>query len=74
MIRTVSIHDTVAMNKLQERRDYSEHPDYWDDPEPDPLDEQAFLDSLQGLTTDEIRKANRRRNAAIKNKQKEQKK
>lgn len=43
-------------------------------PEPDPLDEQAFLDSLQGLTADEIRKANRRRNAAIKNKQKEQKK
>ena len=35
-------------------------------PEPDPLDEQAFLDSLQGLTADEIRKANRRRNAAIK--------
>ena len=43
-------------------------------PEPDPLDEQALLDSLQGLTTDEIRKANRRRNAAIKAKQKEQKK
>ena len=40
MIRTVSIHDTVAMDKLQERRDYSEPPDYWDDyrkydPEPE---------------------------------------
>lgn len=35
MIRTVSIHDTVAMNKLQERRDYSEHPNYWDEPEPE---------------------------------------
>ena len=73
-MKTYSIHDQAAMDMLQERRDYSEHPDYWDDPEPDPLDEQAFLDSLQGLTTDEIRKANRRRNAAIKNKQKEQKK
>ena len=30
--------------------------------------------AVQGLTADEIRKANRRRNAAIKNKQKEQKK
>ena len=33
MIRTVSIHDTAAMDKLQERRDYSEPPDYWDEPE-----------------------------------------
>ena len=41
-------------------------------PEPDPLDEQSFLDSLRGLTTDEIRQANRRRNAAIKAKKKEQ--
>lgn len=40
MIRTISINDAHSMDMLQEQRDHSEPPEYWDDyreydPEPE---------------------------------------
>lgn len=34
-MKTYSIHDQAAMDMLQEQRDHSEPPEYWDDPEPE---------------------------------------
>ena len=104
MIRTISINDAHSMDMLQEQRDHSEPPEYWDDyrkydPEPEEDDkttqaeqlarieeqnrrieemlgrvlgvllpdeqvqeERAFIESLEGMTTEEMVAANRQRN------------
>lgn len=50
MIRTISINDAHSMDMLQEQRDHSEPPEYWEeDPPPtwgDELWEEQLLDRL----------------------------